>query len=317
LPLSFTQEQLWFLDRWDPGTPVYNVPFALRLRGPLDPESLRSALNGVVTRHDALRVVFTEADGSPRQVVRARVDVPLPLVDLRPLPAAERMGAMEREAAAHGRISFDLRIGPLLAVRLLALEDEDHLLLVTVHHIVFDAWSAEIFTNDLVAYYGHFAAGEPLALPALDDRYAEYTHGQREPSALANVTTQVTHWRDRLAGAPGTSTVPPDRPRPAVQTHHGGRRIFTLTAPLTRQLTDLARDLGVTLNSVVVAGFAALLRQATGQDDLLFGMPAASRPRVELEPLIGSFANMLVLRDRYLGRPDGRRADQARAPDGR
>jgi len=108
LPLSFTQEQLWFLDRWDPGTPVYNVPFALRLRGPLDPESLRSALNGVVTRHDALRVVFTEADGSPRQVVRARVDVPLPLVDLRPLPAAERMGAMEREAAAHGRISFDL-----------------------------------------------------------------------------------------------------------------------------------------------------------------------------------------------------------------
>lgn len=295
LPLSFTQEQLWFLDRLDPGTPVYNVPFALRLSGPLDTTSLGAAVNAVVRRQEALRIVFVEEEDGPRQVVRSHVDIPMPVVDLRSMLAADRVSAIERESAAHGQHSFDLCVGPLLAVRLLVLADEDHLLLVNVHHIIFDASSADIFGAELAAYYGHLAAEDEVGLPELTERFGDYARRQREPAAQANVSNQVEFWRGRLAEAPPTSTLPPDRPRPAVQTHRGGRRAFMLAAPLTRRMTELARDLAVTVNAVMLAGFTAVLRQATGQDDLLFVMPTASRPRVALEALIGSFANMMVL----------------------
>ena len=295
-PLSSTQEQLWFLDRVDPGTPVYDVPFALRLRGPLDVLTVRGALDAVVRRQEALRTVFTEHKDGPRQRVLSTVDIPMPVTDLRAVPEQERERAVERESIAHGRHSFDLLVGPLLAVRLLVLADDDHVLLVNVHHIVFDAWSADVFVTELAAYYGHLAAGEPVDLPPLREQFADYARRQRDPAAQASVAAQLGYWRDRLTGAPPTSTVPPDRPRPAVQSHRGARHAFMLDAALTRRMAELARELAVTPNAVVLAAFTALLRQATGQDDLLFGMPTASRPRVDLEPLIGSFANMMVLR---------------------
>ncbi|MDZ5443045.1 condensation domain-containing protein [Micromonospora sp. 4G57] len=302
-PLSFTQEQLWFLDRLEPGTPVYNVPFAERITGPLDVPALHRAVGAVVARHDALRIVFAEADGMVTQRVRDAPEVPLPVVDLRALPAAERRAAADREIAAHAAVRFDLTAGPLLAVRLLALADDEHLLLVTVHHIIFDAWSAGLFRDELVRWYGEFAAGVPAEVPALPVRFVDHVAARRQPAAERALAGHLGHWRERLAGAPARSTLPPDRPRPPVQTHRGRSLPFTVDAEATGALDGLARGAGATVNAVALAGLAALLHRATGQDDVLLGMPAAGRGSTELEPLIGCFANMLVLRVDVAGDP--------------
>ncbi|WP_405164781.1 condensation domain-containing protein [Nocardia sp. NBC_01499] len=296
IPLSFTQEQLWFLDRMDPGTPLYNIPFALRLRGPLDTGALRSAVNAVVARQEALRIVFGENETGPYQLVRSALDIDLPVIDLRYLPVDERAAAATWEATEQGRVSFDLCGGPLVDTRLVVLDDEEHLLLTTVHHIVFDASSGEIFTAELVEYYRQFAGGAAADRPTLPGGFGDFAWQGREPAACAAVDAQLTHWRAKLAGAPATSTLRPDRPRPVVQTHRGGRCARVLPAGLTTAMGMLARDCGATLNAVALAGFSATLHQLTGQADLLFGMPSAGRSRVELEQLIGPFANMLVLR---------------------
>jgi len=306
LQLSFTQEQLWFLDRLDPGTPAYNVPFALRLTGLLDVAALAEAINAIVARHEALRTVFSERDGLLQQliqVVRPHLRIPLPVVDLRSMPAPDRQEATDRESAAHAAWSFSLTDGPLLSVRLLVLDESDHLLLITVHHIVFDAWSADIFTRELVALYAHFAVGEPAQLTTLPTQFGDHVRRRRDPAAVRALDDHLAYWKRQLAGTPPASTFPPDRRRPAVQTHRGGRRTFTLPPELTQRLLRLARSTGVTLNAVVLAAFAALLRQANGQDDIALGMPAAGRGRTELEPLIGCFANMLVLRIGLSGEP--------------
>jgi non-ribosomal peptide synthase protein (TIGR01720 family) len=302
-PLSFTQEQLWFLDRLEPGTPVYNVPFALRLEGPLDPAALKRAVDAVVARHDALRTVFAEGDDGLRQIVRPEVRIELPLEDLRALVDADRDEATVRASVAHAAWSFDLTTGPLLAVKLLAIADDEHLLLVTAHHIVFDAWSAGVFTAELVALYGQHATGESAQLPALTTSFTDHVLRTRSAAGLEAVEQSLAHWRERLADAPPVSTLPPDHPRPPVQTHRGGRLPLELPATLTAQLAELARSTGATMNSVMLAGVAAMLRRATGQDDVVIGMPAASRPRTDLEPLIGCFANMLVLRIDLSGDP--------------
>ncbi|WP_435209170.1 condensation domain-containing protein [Micromonospora sp. bgisy143] len=295
-PLSFTQEQLWFLDRLEPGTPVYNVPFAERITGPLDVAALHRAVNAVVARHDALRIVFATVDGTVTQRVSDALEVPLPLLDLSGLPASERAAAAEREIAAHAALRFDLTSGPLLAARLVTLADDEHLLLVTAHHIVFDAWSAGVFVDELVRWYGEFAGDAPAGLPALPTRFVTHVAARRRPEAERELAGHLAHWRERLASAPARSTLPPDRPRPPVQTHRGRSLPFTIDAELTDALGGLARRAGATVNAVVLAGLTALLRQATGQEDLLLGMPAAGRASTDLEPLIGCFATMLVLR---------------------
>ncbi|MFG3555886.1 condensation domain-containing protein [Micromonospora sp. NPDC047557] len=295
-PLSFTQEQLWFLDRLEPGTPVYNVPFAERITGPLDVTALHRAVDAVVARHDALRIVFASVDGVVTQRVSDALEVPLPVLDLTALPESERQAAVDREVAAHAAVTFDLTSGPLLAVRLLALADDEHLLLVTAHHIVFDAWSAGVFVEELVSWYGEFAAGVPAGLPALPNRFVAHVAARRRPEAERELAGHLAHWRERLASAPARSTLPPDRPRPPVQTHRGRSLPFTVDAEVTAALAGLARSAGATVNAVVLAGLTALLRQATGQEDLLLGMPTAGRASTDLEPLIGCFATMLVLR---------------------
>lgn len=310
LPLSFTQEQLWFLDRMDPGTAVYNVPFALELSGPLDTGALSAALNAVVDRQEALRLVFAEDDAGPYQRVLPGVEIPLPAVDLRHLPAGERAAAAGQVATEHGLVRFDLTSGPLLAACLVALADDEHRLLVTVHHIVYDAWSGDVFATELVEYYRQFADGTPADLPPLRARFADHGRRQREPAALAALDGHLAYWRDKLAGAPVTTTMRPDRSRPLVQTHRGGRRVRLFPASLSIAITALAQEAGVTFNAVALAGFASALSLVTRQDDLVVGTPSAGRAKVELEPLIGSFANMLVLRIDLSGDPSVRDAVQ-------
>jgi non-ribosomal peptide synthase protein (TIGR01720 family) len=307
-PLSFTQRQLWFLDRMSPGTAVYNIPFALRLCGKLDIGALRRALDAVVARQEALRLVFGEDETGPYQLVKSAVDIPLPVTDLRHVPAGDRPAAADRVATEQGLVSFDLESGPLLAARLLVLADEEHQLLVTVHHIVYDAWSGDVFGTELTEYYGQFAAGIPADLPPLRASFVDYARRQHEPMARAALDAQLEYWREKLAGAPATSTPRPDKPRPAVQTHQGSRHNHPIPAELNTAMSALARESGVTFNAVALVAFAAALRTVTGQEDLLVGMPAAGRSRVELEPLIGSFANMLVLRLDLSGDPTVREA---------
>lgn len=306
LPLSFTQAQLWFLDQLAPDRAAYNIPFALRLTGPLDVTALRAALTALVGRQESLRLVFGEDADGPFQTVRDHVAVELPVVDLTGLSTRERAEAEDREAADLGATPLDLRTGPLLVTRLLVLDTEEHLLLGTAHHIVFDAWSGGVFTTDLVALYGQHAAGAPARLPEPRDSFTAFAARQARPGVRAELRSHLDHWRDVLAGAPATSTLRPDRPRPVVQGHRGGRTVRPLPAALCSAVLAFARESGVTVNAVALAGLTSALWQATGQDDLVIGMPSAGRTEVALEPLIGSFANMLVLRLDLSGEPTGR-----------
>ena len=280
-PVSFTQEQLWFLDRLDPGNPAYAIPFGLKLTGPLDRTALELAVGRVVDRHSALRTTFFERDGELRQRVRDNVSIAIEVTDLTADPGRAGEVALE-----HARHVFDLTTGPLVAFRLVVLGEQEHLLLVTAHHIVFDAASAEVFGSDLVAFYG----GE--ALPELPTTFGRHAAAERRRLTDEVMDEHLAYWRDKLADSPARSTVPSDLPRPAIQTHRGGRRHFVVPADLTGKLAARARELGVSLNAVVLSGFAALI----GQERVLLGMPVSGRGRPELEPMIGSLANMLVLR---------------------
>ncbi|MFI6099352.1 condensation domain-containing protein [Lentzea sp. NPDC051213] len=284
-PVSFTQEQLWFLDRLDPGNPAYAIPFGIRLTGPLDRTALELAIAQVVDRHSALRTTFFERDGELRQRVRDDVSIAVEVTDLTGQPEDA-----QRIAAEHARRVFDLSAGPLVAFRLVVLGEEEHLLLVTAHHIVFDAASAEVFGADLAAFYG----GEKLPEPTTS--LGRHAAAERRRLTSEVMDEHLAYWRERLAGSPVRSTVPPDLPRPAVQTHTGGRRHFVVPRDLTERLAARARELGVSLNAVVLSGFAALLGQITAQERVLLGMPVSGRGRTELESMIGSLANVLVLR---------------------
>lgn len=295
-PLSFTQQQLWFLDRLEPGSPASNVSLGLRIEGPLEPTVLARSLDRVVERHEALRTVFTEQNGEVRQQVWASLRIPLTVTDLRHRPPAERAAGLAAASAAQSATAFDLRTGPLLVAELVALTDTEHHLLITAHHIIFDAWSADVLTRDLLACYGELTGGGPAELPLLRARFADHVRSQRTPEALGVLEEYLGHWAENLAGLPLESTLPPDRPRPPVQGHRGRRHQLTLPPELTTRLDQLARSAGVTLNAVLLTAFAATLRRFAGQDDLALGMPTAGRPRTELEPMIGSFASMLVLR---------------------
>ncbi|TMC05017.1 MAG: hypothetical protein E6J41_23295, partial [Chloroflexi bacterium] len=299
-PLSHAQERLWFLDQLQPGSPAFNVAFGLRVAGPLDRERLRRALDLLVARHESLRTVLVLEDGRPRQRVGPPRAVDLPEIDLRPLPPGERAAAVDRHAAEHARIGFDLATGPLLAVRLLATGDDEHVLLANVHHAVFDGWSASVFANDLAALY----EGKPLE--ALPVQFGDYAWWEREHLQGEAMEAHLAHWRDRLAGAPVLSTLPADRPRPARPAHRGGQHRFSVPTTLVDGLAALSRQHGVTAFAPVLAAAALVLGDAAGQDDVVVGTPVAARTRRELEPMIGCFANTLVLRLDLSGDPTHR-----------
>lgn len=305
-PLATAQERLWFVDQLDPGNPAYAIPFALRITGPLDPGALERAVNAVVRRHDALRAAFPLRDGRPRQVVRPDLHVDLAVTDLSHLPPAEREEQARRLATDHAGHRFDLATGPLVAVRLLRLAPERHLLLVSVHHIVFDGWSTSVFQSELAAHYRAAVTGAPAEVPALRTSYLAWAAHERAEAGGAAVADDLAYWRGRLADAPARSTLPTDLPRPARQRHRGAQRSFTVPGELTDALVEFARREGTTLNVVVLAAFAALLGHASRRDDLLLGTPVAGRTRAEVEPLIGCFANTLVIRVDLGGDPSAR-----------
>ncbi|MEW5928486.1 MAG: amino acid adenylation domain-containing protein [Gemmatimonadota bacterium] len=304
LPLSFAQQRLWLVDRLEPGTPVYNMPFALRLRGALDARVLRGSLGELARRHEALRTTFREAAGAggePVQVVHAPGPVRVAEVDLRRVAGAEREA--RRLAGAEALRPFDLERGPLLRSTLLRLGDIDHVLCLTLHHVVGDGWSTQVLVREVSALYTAFSRGEPSPLPELPVQYADYAVWQRERLAGGVLEEQVGYWKEALRGAPPLLELPTDRPREAGQGARGGTRRFALSPATSRGLRALSRRERATLFMTVLAGWQALLGRYAGTDDVVVGTPIAGRTRHEVEGLIGFFVNTLALRADLGGDP--------------
>jgi amino acid adenylation domain-containing protein len=304
LPLSFAQQRLWFLDRLQPGSTAYNIPLAVRLTGPLAAAALERTLAEVVRRHEALRTTFA-AGAEPVQLVHPAASFSLPRVDLSALPLPVRSEEADRLVAADARRPFDLERGPLFRPALLRLGAEEHRVLATMHHIVSDGWSLEVFVREVAALYPSFAAGRPSPLPELPVQYADFASWQRRWLAGEMLAAETAHWRRRLAGAPAVLELPADRPRPAEWSGRGAHRSSAFPLPLAAALHALARREAVTPFMLLLAAFQALLARWSNQRDVCVGTPIAGRGRLENEGLIGFFVNTLVMRSHLADDPSG------------
>ncbi|MCL5958374.1 MAG: amino acid adenylation domain-containing protein, partial [Chloroflexi bacterium] len=303
LPLSFAQQRLWFIDQMEPGSPFYNIPSGLRIEGPLDREALARSLDEVVRRHEALRTTFSAVDGRASQVITPDLKLTIPLTDLRALPPAERETHAMRIATEEIQRPFDLGRGPLLRARLLRLDDEEYVAILTVHHIVSDGWSMGVLIRELAVLYEAFVHHRPSPLPELPIQYADFAYWQREWLQGESFESQLSYWKLQLAGAPHLLDLPTDRPRPAVQSYEGATQQFILPESLSRSLKALSQKEGATLFMILLAAFQTLLHRYSGQDDICVGSPIAGRNHAGVEDLIGFFINTLVLRTDLSGTP--------------
>ncbi|ACB75254.1 non-ribosomal peptide synthetase [Opitutus terrae] len=295
-PVSAAQRRLWVIDRMMPGLPVYNIATALQLDGALDVDSLRRAVHALIERHEALRTTFTEVDGEPRQLIGA-VD-PAVWRELDLSGATDPLAEARVRAADEAAQPFDLGRGPLFRCTLVRLATERHLLLCTLHHIVSDAWSAEIMQRELAALYGAFAGGAANPLPPLPRQYRDFARWQNEQLAGPAGERARAAWLRQLGGERTTLALPTDFVRPAVQNAAGRTFRFALGRDTSRALAELGRAHGATTFMTLVALLKLLLARYTGQEDISVGSPVAGRERVEWEGMIGFFVNTLVLRDR-------------------
>jgi aspartate racemase len=291
---SFAQQRLWFLDRLDPASTSYNLPLVLRLSGELDVAALERALSGLVERHEALRTIFSEHDGQVFQVVQPAEPLSLALIDLagHEEPEAEALRLATEEVGRR----FDLAVGPLLRACLLRLGPTEHVLVLTLHHIVGDGWSMRVVQRDLAELYSAAVSNRPASLPELPVQYADFAAWQHEWLQGERLENLLSYWREQLASAPERLELPTDRPAPAVQTYRGAHERRLLSAALTQRLKERAREEDSSLFMILLAAFSALLSRYSGVEDLVVAAPVANRTRAELEDLVGFFVNTLALR---------------------
>ena len=294
-PLSYAQQRLWFLDQLTPGSAFYNVPSALPLRFPVDPDLLARSIREIVRRHESLRTIFVVVDGEPVQRIAPDLEIPLEQVGLEQLPADQRRAEAERLAAEEARRPFDLGQGPLLRTVLVRSGPSDYLLLLTFHHIVCDGWSMGVFFRELRELYEASATGRPHRLRDLPIQYADFAVWQRRSLAGGAVASQAEYWTNRLADLP-TLELPTDHPRPRVATFRGAFHTLQLPRDVSIGVEALTRRTGCTPFMVLVTAFKLLLCRYAGQHDIVVGAPIANRTRAETEALIGFFVNTLVLR---------------------
>jgi amino acid adenylation domain-containing protein len=296
LPLSFAQQRLWFLDQLEPGSPFYNLPHPVRLKGKLDAAALEASLNHVARRHEALRTTFHEENGKPVQRIAGNSGLKITVTDLTHLPELEQKDQAHKLASEEARRPFDLQRGPLLRVHLLRLGQEDHLLLLTMHHIVSDGWSLDIFVRETAVFYETLLARKEPAFQPLPIQYADYAIWQREQFVGDFLEQEIQYWRRQLGGIIAPLQLPADYPRPAIQKYRGAQCHLELTREFIEQVTALARNNDVTLFMFLLAAYKLLLHRYGGQEDIVVGSPIANRTRPEIEGLIGYFANTLALR---------------------
>ena len=296
LPLSFAQERMWFLYQLSPDAAAYNIPASVRLHGPLNKAALRWSVNELVRRHDAFRTTFTKADGQPRQVIHALLEPLWTDEDLRMLPKEMREPRALELATAEARRPFALDHGPLLRILLIQLNEEEHVLMITTHHISSDLWSFGIIARELVTCYNSFCAGNPVFLQSIPDiQYADFAQWQRAWLTGSVLAEELAHWKSKLLDLPMVD-LPVDRPRLPVHSFKGDHVSLDLPWALVNRLKQLSVREGVTLYMVFLAGFFGLLHRLTHQRDLVIGTPIANRNRLEIEDIIGTFVNTLVLR---------------------
>ncbi|TDR34920.1 amino acid adenylation domain-containing protein, partial [Tahibacter aquaticus] len=305
LALSFAQQRLWFIDRLEGGSAQYNMPMALRLQGHLDRTALQQALDALVARHEVFRTLYAEVDGAAVQLIQAAASVTVRYDDLRELATAAREARLQQLTAQEAGRAFDLSRDPLLRCALVQMDEADHALLFTMHHIVSDGWSLGVLVREFAALYGARVRGETAVLPALPVQYADYAAWQRERLQGANLQGHLEYWRRQLANLPVVHSLPLDKPRPPQQRFSTGWRVHQVADAATLPgLHALARRQGASLFMVLQAAFAVLLSRWSGESDIVMGTAIAGRLHPDVEPLIGLFVNTLVLRTDLSGDPD-------------
>ncbi|HEX8432876.1 MAG TPA: amino acid adenylation domain-containing protein, partial [Longimicrobium sp.] len=302
-PLSFAQERLWFVDRMEPGSPIYTLPFSYRLTGPLDAGALGSAIQALVERHESLRTVFAVTDGAPVQHVVHSAPARFPVVDVSGMRAAARDAEIEQLVSAHVSAPFDLEHGPPFRASLVRVSAEDHILLLNFHHVVVDGWSVGIVLREMAELYEAFREGRAPLLPDLPVSYTDFAVWQREWLQGDTLARQVDYWRHKLDGAPPLLELPTDRPRPLVQTHRGAAEDLHLSPETAARLLAFGRREGVTLFMTLLAALDVVLARWSGQDDVVVGAPIAGRTRAETEGIVGLFLNNLAMRVDLAGEP--------------
>src|ERR1043166_3511823 len=246
-PVSFAQQRLWFLDQLQPGSPFYNLPLVISIKGNLNVDALQRTLNEVVGRHEALRTTFSAGPNGPTQIVAKTAEVTLPRIELSSLPPSEHDAAVAKLAREEARRPFDLSAGPLLRASLLALDANRHVLFLTMHHIVSDGWSLGVLFRELASIYKAFAAGEPSPLPPLPIQYADFAVWQRETLDGPALRRQFDYWKAKLSNGAAVLDLPADKPRPAIQQFRGAQSVLHLPADLTQKLKDVSNRHRVTL----------------------------------------------------------------------
>src|SRR5262249_11326144 len=285
LPLSFAQQRLCFLDQLEPGNVTYNIAFGLRLSGELSRQALRKSVNEMVRRHETLRTSFAVRDGRPVQVIAAEQELKIEEIDLREAMESERETEAARYAQAEAQTGFDLAQGPLMRVKLLQLEEQEHVLLICMHHIISDGWSLGIMAREIGQLYGAYVQGEESALPELKVQYADFAVWQREWLQGEALEGQLQYWRKQLAEMEPLD-LPTDHTRPVVRSQQGATTAFLLEKGLSGKLKDLSRREGVTLFMSLLAAFQVMLSKYAGQQDIAVGTVVANRNRLEIEGLI-------------------------------
>jgi len=298
-PLSFAQERMWILHQFNRQSPVYNIPAAIQISGPLNIDALRRSLNAVIRRHEVLRAGFQIQKGKPIQRIQSELEIELPGIDLTDLTPANQHRESQFLAYLEGRRPFNLSQAPLLRAKLLRLSQQEFILLLTMHHIVADGWSIGVLIQEIAALYNAYLQNQAPRLPALPIQYADFAHWQRNWLQGDVLEKQLNYWRQQLAGVPPVLELPLDFPRPATLQYRGAHARFTLSAELSTALKNLSRQHGATPFMTLLAAFQTLLYRYTGQPDICVGTPIANRNREEIENLIGFFVNTLVMRAQF------------------
>lgn len=309
-PISFSQERLWFLDRLEPENAAYNIPAAFRLKGILNLSIFENSLSKIFERHEALRTTFIARDEKIFQVIQPAGPFKLTVVDLKQLPVTSSESEVQRLISREAMTPFDLSQGPLVRASVLEISQEEHIFLLTMHHIISDGWSVGVFIRELQALYTVLSNNEPGTLPELPIQYADFAQWQREWLQGDRLESQLAYWRKQLGGNLSQLEVLLDHPRPPVQSHLGRRANLSLPPSLVHSLKHLSREEDATLFMTLLAAFKLLLHRHTGVEDILVGSPIAGRTRAELEPMVGFFLNTLVLRTDLSGNPSFRKLVQ-------
>ncbi|NEP20537.1 non-ribosomal peptide synthetase [Moorena sp. SIO3I6] len=303
LPLSFSQERLWFIDKLEGSKAPYIEHGALQITGNLNVLALEQALSEIVFRHEVLRTSFPTLNGTPTQVIHPDSTININVVDLQQYPEPERETILKQEVQREATTPFDLEVAPLIRCKLWQLDSSEYVLVLTMHHIVSDGWSMGILIEELSSLYQAFCVGAPSPLPELPIQYADFALWQRQWLSGEILETQLNYWKQKLEGAPKLLQLATDYPRPTAPTYQGRTESFSLNTELTQKLQTLSRDSGTTLFMTLLAAFGTLLYRYSGQEDILIGTPIANRNRRDIDPLIGFFVNTLVLRTHFDDNP--------------